>query len=239
MITDVKEFLKKNGQCYIVVRGFIRESNLAKYGDDLMRIGLVYNILQNGGPAIIKDGDTSLLLNESGLYKRFGTTDLDIIEKTNWIIPYSLKTLRLCQTKVQAKRMTKRFLNKKRSEQDKWEKDTRERLLKESTKSERYLYSNMPQELKRSAQKQYKIHVGKKIYFLDFYLPKYKIAIEVDGGYHSTQEQIDKDDARDSDLRDIGIITMRITNEDVWSLDKRLEFWNRVVRCATHRKLDK
>lgn len=239
MITDVKEFLKKNAQCYIVVRGFVRQSNLEKYGDDLMHIGLVYNILENGGPAIIKNGKSSLLLNESGLYKRFGTTDLDIIGRTNWIIPYSLKSLKLCTKKGQARRMTQKFFDEKKSEQEKWEKDTREKLLKESTKSEKFLYSNMPQELKRSAQKQYKIHVGKKIYFLDFYLPKYKIAIEVDGGYHANQAQIDKDKSRDSDLRSIGIITMRIPNEDVWSLYKRLEFWNRVVRCVTHRNLNK
>lgn len=113
MITDVKEFLKKNAQCYIVVRGFVRQSNLEKYGDDLMHIGLVYNILENGGPAIIKNGKSSLLLNESGLYKRFGTTDLDIIGRTNWIIPYSLKSLKLCTKKGQARRMTQNFLTRR------------------------------------------------------------------------------------------------------------------------------
>lgn len=52
-------------------------------------------------------------------------------------------------------------------------------------------------------------------YFLDFYLPAYKIAIEIDGDYHKERKLEDK--RRDSDFREIGIRTMRIRAKDVYS----------------------
>lgn len=39
-----------------------------------------------------------------------------------------------------------------------------------------------------------------RIYIADFYLTKKKIVIEVDGGYHFTPEQIEKDSERDKYL---------------------------------------
>ncbi len=50
-------------------------------------------------------------------------------------------------------------------------------------------------------------------FFLDFYLPAYKIAIEIDGGYH--KKRIFEDKQRDSLFREIGIRTIRINTQDV------------------------
>ena len=52
-----------------------------------------------------------------------------------------------------------------------------------------------------------------RCYFLDYYLPKYRVAIEIDGGYHKDRKEIDKQ--RDKDFRDIGIRTIRIKSQDV------------------------
>ncbi len=50
----------------------------------------------------------------------------------------------------------------------------------------------------------------------DFYIPKKKIIIEIDGGYHNNTKELDniKDVLW---LRDRGMITIRITNEQVLS----------------------
>ena len=52
-------------------------------------------------------------------------------------------------------------------------------------------------------------------YFLDYYLPKYRIAIEIDGGYHKARRVEDKE--RDKMFNNIGIRTIRISSKDVLS----------------------
>lgn len=49
-------------------------------------------------------------------------------------------------------------------------------------------------------------------YIVDFYCPKYKIAIELDGEPHFTQEQADKDQKRDKRLKELGNYILRYEN---------------------------
>ena len=53
------------------------------------------------------------------------------------------------------------------------------------------------------------------IYFCDFYLPLYRIAIEIDGIYHNSPFQTEKDSERDANFKSIGIRVLRIANEEV------------------------
>ena len=50
-------------------------------------------------------------------------------------------------------------------------------------------------------------------YFLDYYIPKYRLAIEIDGSYHKTRRIEDKQ--RDNHFKHIGIKTIRIKAKDV------------------------
>lgn len=51
-------------------------------------------------------------------------------------------------------------------------------------------------------------------YIVDFYLPKYDLILEIDGGYHDTTEQIHKDKVRTSNLRLNGYTKLkRLTNQ--------------------------
>ena len=52
-------------------------------------------------------------------------------------------------------------------------------------------------------------------YILDFYCPKIRLAIELDGGYH--EEEIVKlsDDFRTKELNDLNIRVIRFENEEV------------------------
>lgn len=52
-------------------------------------------------------------------------------------------------------------------------------------------------------------------YIVDFYCPKAHLVIEVDGDYHDTAEQAEKDSVRDAQLQDLGLRVFRFRNEQV------------------------
>ena len=52
-------------------------------------------------------------------------------------------------------------------------------------------------------------------YIVDFVCIEKELIIEVDGGYHSEYEQIEKDEFRTQQLRDWGFSVIRFKNEDV------------------------
>jgi very-short-patch-repair endonuclease len=54
-----------------------------------------------------------------------------------------------------------------------------------------------------------------QVYVLDFYCHKLKLSIEIDGAYHTSLEQKEKDIARTKDLNEVGIKEIRFTNDDV------------------------
>lgn len=58
-----------------------------------------------------------------------------------------------------------------------------------------------------------------KIHFVDFYLPEYRMVLEVDGNYHDSSLQIAKDQERDQRFKDIGIRVVRVENEETRSPD--------------------
>lgn len=52
-------------------------------------------------------------------------------------------------------------------------------------------------------------------YIVDFYIPVFKLIVEIDGQYHMTSEQINKDRHRSFMLRDMGYNIIRFTNDEV------------------------
>lgn len=54
-----------------------------------------------------------------------------------------------------------------------------------------------------------------KFYIADFLDIKNKIDIEIDGGYHTSEEQRMKDEERERDFKKMGYETLRITNDEV------------------------
>lgn len=69
--------------------------------------------------------------------------------------------------------------------------------------------------LRKEVHQQVYFCIYGRSYFLDYYLPKEKIAVEIDGGYHKDRKNEDKQ--RDSDFYSIGIRTIRIKASDVLS----------------------
>ena len=87
-----------------------------------------------------------------------------------------------------------------------------QKLRKEMTKEEKQLWyqflKNYPMQFKRQ------VTCGQ--YILDFYCPKAKLAIELDGSYHTYSEVAENDKVRTDYLNSMGIHVMRFPNRDIW-----------------------
>lgn len=92
-------------------------------------------------------------------------------------------------------------------------KERRKKLRKEETLVEKLLW----QELKNRKFCNLKFYrqysVG--MFILDFYCPKFRLAVELDGGYHEDVDQKGYDQERDLYLQDKDIKTIRFRNEEI------------------------
>lgn len=120
-------------------------------------------------------------------------------------------------------RIIGQFCNIPKSKKE-WIEDTREQLKAKANKYEN-LFGEYLIKKKIKFVHQAPFIINGKIYFLDFYIPSKRIAIEVDGQYHDSLYQEDYDDVRDYNFNSIGIKTIRIANNetmDANQLDIRL-----------------
>ena len=53
-------------------------------------------------------------------------------------------------------------------------------------------------------------------YFVDFLCRERKVVVEIDGGTHSTEEELAKDSVRSDVLRSLGYRVFRVSNADVF-----------------------
>lgn len=66
-------------------------------------------------------------------------------------------------------------------------------------------------------------------WIVDFFHPRARLIVEVDGPYHDTAEQMAKDFERDMVLERLGLLTMRYSNEEVMAQRRQI--------CGRLRKL--
>ena len=59
-------------------------------------------------------------------------------------------------------------------------------------------------------------------FIIDFYAPRYMLAVEIDGGYHETPEQREYDARRSQILQRKGIVFIRFTNDEVLQHPERV-----------------
>ncbi len=92
----------------------------------------------------------------------------------------------------------------------------RERLLKRETPAEKRAFAILSR-FPLLLEKERIIHLnsGKK-YYVDLWLPAYRLGIELDGGIHKIQES--RDVRRDMEIMEMGasIAIIRFTNEDIF-----------------------
>ena len=86
-------------------------------------------------------------------------------------------------------------------------------LRNNMTQAERKLWSR----IRKKQINNYQFYRQKPIgnYIADFYCPKLKLVIEVDGSQHYTEEGINKDKIREELMDKLGIKTLRFSNNEV------------------------
>ena len=91
-------------------------------------------------------------------------------------------------------------------------KDLRRTLRKNMTEAEAILWERVrAKKLGTKVKRQY----GVGPYVLDFYIPKYNLAIEIDGKIHLNPDVKERDINRDAFLERNGIEVLRFTNNQV------------------------
>ncbi|MGH2574956.1 MAG: endonuclease domain-containing protein [Ignavibacteria bacterium] len=93
-------------------------------------------------------------------------------------------------------------------------KNRRRYLRKNMTKAEVKLWNYLRKKniLKQRFLRQFSI--GN--YVVDFYCPKLKLAIEIDGSTHLGNEQIKYDRQRQEEVESLGVVLIRFWNDDVY-----------------------
>lgn len=91
--------------------------------------------------------------------------------------------------------------------------EQRRRLRRKMTEAEELFWSRVRN--KQLDGLRVKRQYGLGPYILDFYIPKYKLAIELDGGVHSIELVIRKDQNKNAFLNENGISVLRLENEIV------------------------
>ena len=81
------------------------------------------------------------------------------------------------------------------------------------TDAERHLWAK----IRMKQLKGYQFYRQKPIgdYIVDFFCPRAKLVIEVDGSQHSSDKMTDYDSIRDEHLNSLGLRVLRFTNTDV------------------------
>lgn len=224
IINDIISFAKESSLTYMRVN-----TEYKKYGFYISR--------GNHGNAVILPREVMLRFCEE---KGFDIKDL--FEK-NMIVNYSskeftsirhLKNVRQERVKEQGKvrrRMEKYDIINSTTTSEKQKHDARLYLWSErkiendeinTTEYEKSLFAKLYGIYRQRVKKQQRFIVNQRVYLADIYMKAYKAVIEVDGGYHSTDSQREKDDARDLDLSMLGLLVIRIRNEDIRKRSKIL-----------------
>jgi very-short-patch-repair endonuclease len=88
------------------------------------------------------------------------------------------------------------------------------RLRNEMTDAERLLWSK----IKGKQLKGFQVYRQKPIgrFVVDFYCPKAKLVIELDGGQHYSEAILAKDESRDRYMERVGLKVLRFSDRDVF-----------------------
>jgi very-short-patch-repair endonuclease len=87
-------------------------------------------------------------------------------------------------------------------------------LRNNTTDAEKYLWSRLRRKQLKGRQFYRQKILGRHI--VDFYCPKARIVIELDGGQHYEEDGREKDRLRDEVLKGIGLTVLRFSNREVF-----------------------
>jgi len=94
-----------------------------------------------------------------------------------------------------------------------FQKDRRRQLRNESTEAEKKLWLHLKG--KQVLGQKFRRQFGIGFYIVDFYCPRLRLVVEIDGETHSTPQELQYDQTREKFLADHGNTVLRFTNQDV------------------------
>ncbi len=94
------------------------------------------------------------------------------------------------------------------------QKEKRRELRNNMPKAEKMLWEKLRKRQIKNKRFLRQYSVGK--YVIDFYCPEIKFAIEADGYTHNSEEGIEYDKIRQSDIENLGIRFLRIKNDEIF-----------------------
>ena len=102
------------------------------------------------------------------------------------------------------------------------------RLRKEMTDAERLLWSKIRGKQVKGFQVYRQKPIGR--FVVDFYCPKSKLVIELDGGQHYSEVIQAKDESRDRYMESVGLKVLRSSDTEVFENLRGVieEIWNRL-----------
>ncbi len=107
--------------------------------------------------------------------------------------------------------------------------DLRRKLRNNTTKAEKILWVHLRKRQLLDTKFRRQFAIGK--FVVDFYVPKLKLVIEVDGDYHFTDDAQVRDQEREDFLKEHGVkVILRITNDEVYNdIDSVLEKITKII----------
>lgn len=98
-----------------------------------------------------------------------------------------------------------------------WSKERRRQLRQRQTKAETWLWELLKN--RQCGGVKFRRQVGIGSYIADFYAHDIKLVVELDGPIHDSQEAKEYDAVRDSYFKELGLTTLRFTNEQLFAKD--------------------
>ena len=95
----------------------------------------------------------------------------------------------------------------------KTQKQIRKNLRKQEVEPEKILWWKLRD--RQLGNYKFRRQFGVDKYVVDFYCPKLKLVIEIDGATHSTKKEIEYDNFRQKFLENLGLVVKRYTNNEV------------------------
>lgn len=245
---EVSKFLSE-ANCYLTTPNMdksIANDLLNSARKELCRMFRVNTEYKKYGLYVSRGNHGNSLILEKTIFERFCNEKGYSVEgllRTNQVVSYSAKDFLDCrhkknQNKKEQKEISRRIKIKKRKDilnspysspeekqnvlLDIWSEKKLENNEITTTQYENLLFNKLYALYRKRVKRQQKFIIHNRVYFVDIYMKAYKVAIEVDGGYHNTTQQIEKDKQRDLDLSCNGLLVIRINNADVYKRFKML-----------------
>lgn len=163
----------------------------------------------------VKDESVTLKKKEFDLI--MSSKDIAEVKKILWNVVERKKALKLQKEKEEQDKLDRLVKKCKALKKYKAE-EFREDLIKKQTEAEKRF--KIVLKLLQIEYEFQKIFYTETTFFIaDFYLPKYKVVYEIDGGYHNEKKQKIKDDNRSKELKKFVRQVYRLTNKCLDNID--------------------